>query len=114
MKNTVEIPARRGAAVTLKAGQTITVVNTHGGQVVDFWAFRVDGSGEHLSMPHSAVTIGRVKPAVGDVLVSDLRRHDGAADPRRVARRALHAVRGVRSRALSPPRLHRASRQLRR
>jgi uncharacterized protein YcgI (DUF1989 family) len=70
----VEIRARCGAAVTLKAGQTITVVNTHGGQVVDFWAFRADGSGEHLSMPHSVVTIGRVKPAVGDVLVSDLRR----------------------------------------
>ena len=74
MKNPVEIAARRGAATRLAAGQSITIVNTHGGQVVDFWAFRTDGSGEHMSMPHSVVTIGRVKPAVGDVLVSDLRR----------------------------------------
>ena len=70
----IQIPARRGAAVRLAAGQSIEVINTHGGQVVDFWAFRSDGSGEHLSMPHSVVTIGRVKPAVGDVLVSELRR----------------------------------------
>ena len=69
-----EIAARSGAATHLKAGQSITIVNTHGGQVVDFWAFRTDGSGEHMSMPHTVVTLGRVKPAVGDVLVSELRR----------------------------------------
>ena len=70
----IEIPARSGAAVKLAAGQSITIVNTHGGQVVDMWAFRADDSGEHLSMPHSVVTLSRIKPAVGDVLVSNLRR----------------------------------------
>jgi uncharacterized protein YcgI (DUF1989 family) len=40
--------------------------------VVDFWAF-VRGSPEYLSMPHSVVTLGRIKPLPGDVLVSDLR-----------------------------------------
>jgi uncharacterized protein len=74
MNTLVEIPARRGAATPMKAGQCITIVNTHGGQVVDFWAFRSDGSGEHMSMPHSVVTLGRVKPALGNVLVSELRR----------------------------------------
>jgi hypothetical protein len=69
----VEIPARRGAAARLRAGQSIRVVNTRGGQVVDLWAF-VEGDAEHLSMPHSVVTLGRIKPAPGDVLVSDLRR----------------------------------------
>jgi uncharacterized protein len=68
----IEIPARRGAAVTLKAGQSIQVVNTRGGQVVDLWAF-LEGSPEHMSMPHSVVTLGRIKPLPGDVLVSELR-----------------------------------------
>jgi uncharacterized protein len=69
----IELPARCGAAVRLPAGQSITVVNTHGGQVVDFWAFLADGSGEHMSMPHSVVSLGRIKPAIGSVLVSNLR-----------------------------------------
>ena len=70
----VEVPARRGAAVALARNQSITIVNTHGGQVVDMWAFRLDDPAEHLSMPHSIVTLGRIKPAIGDVLVSNLRR----------------------------------------
>ena len=73
MQNLIEIPARRGAAMRMRAGQSITIVNTHGGQVVDMWAFRSDGSGEHMSMPHSVVTLGRIKPAIGSVLVSNLR-----------------------------------------
>ena len=74
MKNLIEIPARCGAAVPLSAGQSISIVNTHGGQVVDMWAFRADDPAEHLSMPHSMVSISRIKPAVGSVLVSNLRR----------------------------------------
>ena len=70
----VEIPARSGAAVALSRSQSITIVNTHGGQVVDMWAFRADDPAEHLSMPHSVVTLSRIKPARGDVLVSNLRR----------------------------------------
>jgi uncharacterized protein YcgI (DUF1989 family) len=69
----VDIPARQGAAVPLRRGQSLRVVNTRGGQVVDLWAF-LEGESEHLSMPHSVVTLGRIKPAPGDVLVSDLRR----------------------------------------
>ena len=69
-----EIPARRGAATRLSAGQSITIVNTHGGQVVDMWAFCTHERDEHMSMPHSVVTLGRIKPAIGDVLVSNLRR----------------------------------------
>ena len=74
MKDLVEIPARRGAAVAIAAGQSITIVNTHGGQVVDMWAFRADDPTEHMSMPHSVVYLDRIKPAVGNVLVSNLRR----------------------------------------
>lgn len=68
-----ELPARCGAAVPVRKGQALKVVNTHGGQVVDFWVFLPDGS-EHLSMPHSVVTLGRIKPIQGDTLYSQLRR----------------------------------------
>jgi uncharacterized protein YcgI (DUF1989 family) len=69
----VEIPARQGAAVPLRSGQSVRIVNTRGGQVVDLWAF-LEGVPEHMSMPHSVVTLRRIKPAAGDLLVSDLRR----------------------------------------
>ena len=35
----IEIPARRGKAAFVSAGQIVTVINTHGEQVVDTWAF---------------------------------------------------------------------------
>jgi hypothetical protein len=74
MKELIAIQARSGAAATLRAGYSITIVNTHGGQVVDMWAFCADDPSEHLSMPHSVVYLSRIKPAVGSVLVSNLRK----------------------------------------
>lgn len=74
MKELIAIQARSGAAATLRAGHSITIVNTHGGQVVDMWAFRADDPSEHMSMPHSVVYLSRIKPAVGSVLVSNLRK----------------------------------------
>ena len=74
MNNLVEIPARSGAAITIAADQSITIINTHGGQVVDLWAFRADDPAEHMSMPHSVVYLDRIKPAAGNVLVTNLRR----------------------------------------
>ena len=68
-----ELPARSGVAIRLDQGQALRVVNTHGGQVVDLWAFLTDGS-EHMSMPHSVVTLGRIKPQTGGVLYTQLRR----------------------------------------
>ena len=35
----IEIPARRGKAAFVRPGRVITVINTHGEQVVDTWAF---------------------------------------------------------------------------
>ena len=69
----LQLPARSGTSVPLKQGQGLEVVNTHGGQVVDLWAFLPDGS-EHMSMPHSVVTLGRIKPKVGDSLFTQLRK----------------------------------------
>jgi hypothetical protein len=74
MQKPVEIQARSGGAVSLAAGRSITIVNTHGGQVCDMWAFRAGDPTEHMSMPHSMVAIDRIKPAVGSVLVSNLRK----------------------------------------
>src|SRR5947209_6796097 len=68
----IELPARSGTRVPLRSGQALKVVNTHGGQVVDLWAFASDGS-QHMSMPHSVVTLGRIKPKVGDLLYTQLR-----------------------------------------
>jgi uncharacterized protein YcgI (DUF1989 family) len=68
------VPARRGAAVRLAAGQTVQLVNTHGKQVVDTWAFNPSDLFEFLSMEHSRVAIARLMPTVGDVLVSNQRR----------------------------------------
>ncbi|KAF2636774.1 hypothetical protein P280DRAFT_472674 [Massarina eburnea CBS 473.64] len=36
---TQTVPARRGAAALVRAGQSIKIINTHGNQVVDTWAF---------------------------------------------------------------------------
>jgi len=69
----VEIPARRGKAVRLRHGQSVRVVNTHGQQVVDTWAFREGNLGEFMSMEHSRVAIGRIIPGVGDTLVTNRR-----------------------------------------
>ena len=39
MSDTITIPARRGKAASVAAGQAIRVINAHGEQVVDTWAF---------------------------------------------------------------------------
>ena len=70
----IEIPARSGKAVRLRAGQRVRVVNTHGQQVVDAWAFNNEELNEFMSMEHSRVAIGRIIPAVGDALVTNRRR----------------------------------------
>jgi uncharacterized protein len=71
---TVEIPARRGKAVHVARGQDVLVINTHGEQVVDTWAFNRDDLGEFMSMEHTrAHTLGLV-PRVGDILRTNRRR----------------------------------------
>ena len=68
------IPARKGAAQRLKKGQRLQVINTHGSQVVDFWAFNDPDLGECMSMEHTRASILRVIPKVGDVLITNKRR----------------------------------------
>jgi uncharacterized protein YcgI (DUF1989 family) len=68
------VPARQGRAVALKAGQSIKIINTHGHQVVDTWAFNADDLGEFLSMEHMRAAIDRIRPKPGDKLVTNKRR----------------------------------------
>jgi hypothetical protein len=69
-----EIPARRGKAVEVQQGQQIKVINTHGTQVVDTWAFAAADLHEFLSMEHTRPHIGHIMPRVGDVLYTNRRR----------------------------------------
>lgn len=74
MAQRVEIPARKGKAVRLKKGQRLKLVNTHGTQVVDTWAFNANDLSEFMSMEHCRTAIERVIPRVGDTMVTNRRR----------------------------------------
>jgi uncharacterized protein len=71
---TYVLPARAGRAVRIGQEQTITIVNTHGMQVVDTWAFALPGLDEFLSMEHMRATLDRIMPRRGDMLFSNRRR----------------------------------------
>jgi uncharacterized protein len=68
------IPARRGKAALVARGQTIKVINTHGEQVVDTWAFCRADLTEFMSMEHSRAGIQRLIPAIGDAMLTNHRR----------------------------------------
>jgi uncharacterized protein YcgI (DUF1989 family) len=68
------IPARRGKAVLVKSGQSIKIINTHGSQVVDTWAFVADKLTEFMSLEHTRATMLRLRPQVGDVFRTNKRR----------------------------------------
>ena len=82
------IPARSGIATFLNASQRIRIINTHGHQVIDTWAFiapsdrssrphRNDKTAvpvEFMSMSHSRAAMNSLRPYVGCNLVSNRRR----------------------------------------
>jgi uncharacterized protein YcgI (DUF1989 family) len=76
------IPARHGIATHLQAGQTIKVINTHGTQVIDTWAFTLSPGGSpsqpahimtQMSMQHTRASLNRTIPRVGDGLYNNER-----------------------------------------
>ena len=69
-----DVPARQGRAVRVAKGQTIEVINTHGTQVCDFWAFSAANPSEFMSWEHGRAFINRVIPRVGDGLATNRRR----------------------------------------
>ena len=70
----VTIPARRGKAAFVAKGQSVRVINTHGQQVVDTWAFSRDDLTEFMSMEHSRTSLGRIMPALDQAMVTNRRR----------------------------------------
>ena len=68
------IPARKGAAHRLAKGQVLRVINTHGSQVVDFWAFNEADLGECMSMEHTRASLCSIIPKAGDTLITNKRR----------------------------------------
>ena len=49
------IPARTGTYVHLKRGQKLKLINTHGNQVIDFWAFSFPAMSELATPPTSMI-----------------------------------------------------------
>jgi uncharacterized protein len=70
----VTIPARRGVAARVDAGQRVRVVNTHGTQVVDAWALSTRDATEWMSMEASRASFLKLTAAVGDSFVTNRRR----------------------------------------
>jgi hypothetical protein len=70
----ISIPARRGKAAWVRKGQAVRVINTHGEQVVDTWAFSAAGLTEFMSMEHSRAGMLHLSPRVGDALLTNHRR----------------------------------------
>jgi uncharacterized protein YcgI (DUF1989 family) len=70
----VTIPARRGTAARVRAGQHVTIINTHGTQVVDTWAFSAEDVAEWMAMEASRAWFMKLAAAVGDSFVTNRRR----------------------------------------
>ena len=68
------IPARHGVAVSLGCGSDLLLINTHGTQVLDTWAFNRNDPREHMSMEHTRSRLSRIVPRVGDTLWTTRRR----------------------------------------
>ena len=74
MSTLVTIPARRGKAAHVRKGEAIKVINTHGSQVVDTWAFVAGHLIEFMSMEHTRATLTKLRPVKGDHLYTNKRR----------------------------------------
>ena len=70
----VTIPARGGKAVSICQGQAIKVINTHGEQVVDTWAFNAGDMSEFMSMDATRATLQKLIAGVGDSYYSNRRK----------------------------------------
>ena len=70
----IEIPARCGRAVHMEQGQSLKLINTHGTQVIDTWAFNAADLHEFTSLEHTRSHIGHIIPKVGDVMFTNKRR----------------------------------------
>lgn len=70
----IVVPAGQGVGVVLQRGRTIEIINTHGSQVVDFWAFCRHDPEEFVSMAHCRSCLERIHFTRGNSLYSNRRR----------------------------------------
>jgi uncharacterized protein YcgI (DUF1989 family) len=70
----IDVPAREGRGVRVKAGQRLRVVDVEGGQVADTFAFRADDVAEYHSAEHTRAYVSRLFPRVGEPFVTNRRR----------------------------------------
>jgi uncharacterized protein YcgI (DUF1989 family) len=69
----ITVPGSYARAVRVNAGETVRVVNTHGTQVVDFWAIRADRPEIAMSMQHSRIRWRNLRPKAGDEMLDEER-----------------------------------------
>src|SRR5215470_6336655 len=74
MSEQMTVPARKGRAARLSKGQAIKIINTHGSQVCDTWAFSAEDLNEFLSLEHMRPTLGSIFPKKGQALHTNQRR----------------------------------------
>src|SRR5262245_50984739 len=74
MTELMTVPARKGRAARLAKGQSIKIINTHGSQVCDTWAFSAEDLHEFLSVEHMRPTLGSIYPKLGQPLHTNRRR----------------------------------------
>ena len=63
-----------GKAFEVKKGLHVKIINTHGSQVVDTWAFNINDMSEFLSTQHNRSCLEKLTPTVGDYIFSNKRR----------------------------------------
>ena len=69
----VEVGGGSSAAIRLRAGEAVQLINTHGSQVVDTWCLSAADVTEYLSVEHTRRMLGRLFPKEGDPLYSNRR-----------------------------------------
>jgi uncharacterized protein len=70
----IDVPAREGRGVRVRAGQRVRIVDPDGGQVGDLFAFSADDPSEYASAEHTRAYVSRLFPAVGEPFVTNRRR----------------------------------------
>jgi uncharacterized protein len=71
--STVTVPGSHARAIRVNAGDTVRVVNTHGTQVVDFWALLADRPEVAMSMQHSRIRWRNLRPHPSDEMLAEER-----------------------------------------
>lgn len=67
------VPASHGHALRLRAGEALRIINTHGTQVVDCWAWNAYDLDEYMCMEATRVWTQRLNPRTGDSFVTNRR-----------------------------------------